>query len=207
MIRPLLASALLAAMAWPAMAEVRLPHLFSDHAVLQRDRPLHVWGWASAGARVTISLHAQHVAAVADRLGRWEAWLAPEAAGGPYALEVDGGSEGRIAVQDVMLGDVWFASGQSNMEMPLAGFPPVAHVNNAAAEIAGAANPRIRLLRIAHRSSTMPLRDIEADWTAATPETAAHFSAIGYFFAREIAAREHVTVGVIDFDLGRNAGR
>lgn len=185
-----------------AAAEVKLPRLFSDHTVLQRDRPLHVWGWANAGVIVTIELHNQRATAVTDRLGRWEVWLKPEAAGGPYVLTVDGGAaEGKAQVQDVMLGDVWFASGQSNMEFPLKGFEG-APLKNSAAEIAGAINPRIRLLRLEHKSSTVPLRDIEATWTTTTPGTAINFSAIGYFFAREIAARENVTVGVIDSTWG-----
>jgi sialate O-acetylesterase len=185
----------------PAAAALRLPHLFSDHAVLQRDRPMHVWGWATAGASIEVTLHGQHVRSVANRLGRWDAWLTPEAAGGPYVLTVSGDG-GSATARDVMVGDVWFASGQSNMEMPLAGFPPSAQVKNSAAEIAAATNPHIRLLRVEHKSSTTPLRDVDQSWTGTTPETAAQFSAIGYFFAREIAAREHVTVGVIDSTWG-----
>jgi len=200
--RLLAAALVVAATAAPAEAQLKLPHLFSDHAVLQRDRPLHVWGWSSAGATITVSLHGQRATAIADRLGRWEVWLKPEAAGGPYVLTVDGGAaEGQAQVQDVMLGDVWFASGQSNMEFPLKGFPG-APLNNGAAEIAAATNPRVRLLRLEHKSSTTPLRDIDATWTTTTPATATDFSAIGYFFAREIAAREKVTVGVIDSTWG-----
>ncbi|USI74772.1 sialate O-acetylesterase [Sphingomonas morindae] len=196
-------TALAAALSAPAAAELRVPHLFSDHAVLQRDRPLHVWGWATPGAQVTVSLHTQQSRATADRLGRWDGWLMPEPAGGPYDLTITGdGAEGSRHFADIMIGDVWFASGQSNMEMPLAGFPPSAHVAHAAEEIAHAGNPRIRLLRIDHRSSPFPLDDIEAGWTPSTPDTAKSFSAIGYFFAREIAAREHVTVGVIDSAWG-----
>ncbi|WP_380783660.1 sialate O-acetylesterase [Sphingomonas sp. R86520] len=199
----LLAAALLgAATTVPAAAQLKLPHLFSDHAVLQRDRPLHVWGWASAGAAVAVSLHGQRVTAVTDRLGRWEVWLKPETAGGPYVLTIDGGAtEGRSQVQDVMLGDVWFASGQSNMEFPLKGFDG-APLKNSAAEIAAATNPHVRLLRIEHKASPVPLRDIDQTWTTTTPATATDFSAIGYFFAREIAEREHVTVGVIDSTWG-----
>lgn len=100
-----------------------------------------------------------------------------------------------------MLGDVWFASGQSNMEFPLKGFDG-APLRNAAAEITAATDPHVRLLRIEHKSSSIPLRDIDANWTTTTPATAIDFSAIGYFFAREIAAREHVTVGVIDSTWG-----
>lgn len=188
-------------LAQPAEAELRTPHLFSDHAVLQRDRPIHIWGWATPGASVEVVLHGQHGRSIANRLGGWDAWLMPETAGGPYSLTISGDG-GSTTIHDVMIGDVWFASGQSNMEMPLAGFPPTAHVKNSAAEIAAATDPHVRLLRVEHKSSTMPLRDVDQSWTETTPQTAAPFSAIGYFFAREIAAREHVTVGVIDSTWG-----
>jgi sialate O-acetylesterase len=202
MMKRLLATALLATTTSPAAAQLKLPHLFSDHAVLQRERPLHIWGWASAGATVVVSLHDQSATAVTDRLGRWEVSLKPEAAGGPYVLTVDGGAaEGKAQVQDVMLGDVWFASGQSNMEFPLKGFDG-APLKNSAAEIAAATNPHVRLLRLEHKASPVPLRDIDAIWTTTTPATAANFSAIGYFFAREVAEHEHVTVGVIDSSWG-----
>ena len=185
----------------PVAGQVRLPHVFSDHAVLQRDRPLHVWGWDTPGATVSVRLAGRRGGGVSDRLGRWDAWLDPLAAGGPYDLAVVDGA-GETTVHDVMLGDVWFASGQSNMEMPLEGFPPTAFVKNARAEIAAATNPRIRLLRVAHRSSAYPLGDVDQSWTPCTPATAAKFSAAAYFFARATAAREGVTVGVIDSSWG-----
>ena len=186
-----------------AYGQVRLPHMLGDHAVVQRDRPIHLWGWAAPGSRLSATLHGRRAEAVADRIGRWDAWFAPERAGGPYeiAITADGGQAG-VTLHDVMVGDVWFASGQSNMEMPLSGFPPSAHVRNAEAEIAAATNPRLRLLRVEHAASAFPLHDADGAWTTCTPETAAKFSAVGYFFAREIAAREHVTVGVIDSTWG-----
>lgn len=190
-------------MAAPSAAELRLAHMFSDHAVLQRDRPIHVWGWATPGSMIDIALHGQSLRGKVDRLGRWDAWLKPEPAGGPYALTVKGeGDDGSKVLQDIMVGEVWFASGQSNMEMPLAGFPPAALIDNGAAEIAAARNPHIRLLRVAHNSSEFPLDDVADSWTSSTPETAAQFSAIGYFFARELVAKQGVTVGVIDSTWG-----
>ena len=118
-------------------AEVRLPHALSDHAVLQRDRPIHLWGWTSPGARLTAHFHGQDVAAIADPLGKWSLYLKPEAAGGPYVLAISGdGPEKRV--DDLLVGDVWIASGQSNMEMPLNGFPPTASVKDAEKEIQNA---------------------------------------------------------------------
>ncbi len=183
-----------------SQAELQLATAITDHAVLQRDAPIHVWGEANPGEQVAIAFHAQTLTTTANSLGLWEAWLAPEAAGGPYTLSVRGSSV--LNRSDLLVGDVWFASGQSNMEMPLAGFPPSAHVNNAAEEIALADLPQVRLLRIEHASSDAPLAAIRAAWQPCTPSTAKDFSAVAYFFAREISHREHVPIGVIDSSWG-----
>ncbi len=189
-----------------ARAEVRMPHALSDHAVVQRERPIHVWGWATPGAHLSARFHGQTVPALVNELGKWELWLAPEAAGGPYTLTVSGDGAEKT-VSDLLVGDVWFASGQSNMEIPLDGFrdrsgKPTAAIKNAEAEIAAASNPRLRLLRVEHKASTFPLDDISADWTACTPEAARKFSAVAYFFGREIAAKEGVPVGLVDSTWG-----
>ena len=181
-------------------AEVRLTSVITDHAVLQRDAPIHLWGEASPAEKITIHFHDQSVATTASRLGLWEAWLMPEPAGGPFTLTVHGSSE--LSRSDLLVGDVWFASGQSNMEMPLAGFPGQAHITNAAQEIAGADLPQVRLLRMEQKSSDSPLAGISAVWQPCTPETAKDFSAVAYFFAREIGRREHIPIGVIDSSWG-----
>lgn len=190
-----------------ASAEIRLPKVLSDHAVLQRGVPIHIWGWATPGATLHVSLHDQTVPAVADRLGEWSTWLAPETAGGPYTLTVKGdGSEGSAQISDLLIGDVWLASGQSNMEMPLGGFPyatnPRAVIKNGADEIKAANYPELRLLVTENRSSDFPIEDITTTWTTCTPETAAKFSAIAYFFGREISADQHVPIGLIDSSWG-----
>jgi sialate O-acetylesterase len=174
--------------------------VISDHAVLQRDAPVHLWGEASPEEKITIHFHDQSVATTASHLGLWEAWLAPEPAGGPFTLTVRGSSE--LTRSDLLVGDVWFASGQSNMEMPLAGFPPTAHVTNAAEEISQAELPQVRLLLMEHKSSDSPLDGISATWQPCTPATAKDFSAVAYFFARAISQREHIPIGVIDSSWG-----
>src|ERR1700678_4811007 len=136
-------------------AEVRLTSVITDHAVLQRDAPIHLWGEASPAEKTTIQFHDQSVATTASHLGQWEAWLMPEPAGGPFTLTVHGSSE--LTRSDLLVGDVWFASGQSNMEMPLSGFPPNDHVTNSEQEIAQADLPQVRLLRMEKRSSASPL--------------------------------------------------
>ena len=175
-------------------AELRLTGVITDHAVLQRDVPIHIWGEDSAAARITINFHGQSIATTASSLGLWEAWLAPEPAGGPFALTIHGSSE--LTRSDLLVGDVWFASGQSNMEMPLSGFPPDAHVSNSGQEIAQADLPQVRLLRMEKRSSASPQESTSAVWQICTPATARDFSAVAYFFARAIHQREHVPIGV-----------
>jgi sialate O-acetylesterase len=107
-----------------------------------------------------------------------------------------------LSIDDVMIGDVWFASGQSNMEMPLKGFPGNASIRDSEAEIRGANQPKLRLLRIQKKTSDYPLSDYQDTWTACTPLTAADFSAVAYFFGRAIAEKENVTVGLIDSTWG-----
>lgn len=184
-----------------AHAEVRLPHAIGDHAVLQRERPIHIWGWATPGAHLEARFHGQVVPAVADRLGKFNLWLKPEAAGGPYVLSITGdGAEKQVS--DLLVGDVWFASGQSNMEIPLLGFPGNAVIKDADKEIAGATNPKIRLLLVTKKTSDHPLDDVAGDWSLCTPDTAKTFSAVAYFFGREIAAKENVPIGLIDSTWG-----
>jgi len=183
-----------------ARGEVRLPHMLSDHAVLQRQMPVHIWGWAETGEKVTVSFHGQTQTSVADDLGRWSVFLRPEQAGGPYVLTVQGSNT--IRLEDILVGDVWFASGQSNMEFPLNGFPGNAVLKNGPQEIAAATQPQIRLLRFARKASEYELRDQDASWTLCTPETAAEFSAVAYFFARDLVKQEHVPIGLIDSTWG-----
>ncbi len=186
-----------------ASAEIRLPKMLSANAVLQRDRPIHLWGWSDPGACVQLSFHLQKGQACANTLGMWSTYLQPEAAGGPYTLTVvASGDAARTSVENVLVGDVWFASGQSNMEMPLKGFGPGTPIKDSAKEIAAATHPRIRLLRFDKTASSYPTDDVSATWTECTPETAANFSALAYFFGRELAETEHVPIGLIDSSWG-----
>jgi sialate O-acetylesterase len=196
----LLLASLLFASFGAARCEVRLPHMLSDHAVLQREMPVHIWGWAGAGEKVTVSFRGQTRMGVADDLGRWSVFLRPEQAGGPYALTVQGSNT--IRLEDILVGDVWFASGQSNMEFPLDGFPGLAVLKNGPQEIAAATQPQIRLLRFGRKASEYELRDQDASWTLCTPETAAQFSAVAYFFARDLVKQERVPIGLIDSTWG-----
>ena len=186
-------------------AEVKIPAILSSHMVLQRDQPIHLWGWAVPGENVAAEFNSSQQSAVADRLGHWNIFLPPQTAGGPYKLTIKGTN--LIELDDVLVGDVWFASGQSNMEMPLNGFPGAAMVTNSAEEIAKANQPKMRLLFVHHNTSDFPEIDYEGtSWTACTPETAAKFSAVAYFFGKQLADHENVPIGLIDSTWGGTPG-
>ena len=189
-------------------AQVTLPKFISSHMVIQRDLPVHVWGMAAPGQQVTVLFRDESRSSIADPLGHWSAYLKPGAAGGPFALTITPGQVGSqgsnqppITFDDIMVGDVWLASGQSNMEFPLS------RANTAAQDLPRASNPQIRLLMINKRASDYAMPDADTDgWKVSEPETASNFSAVAWYFAREIAAREHVTVGVIDATWGGTVG-
>lgn len=124
----------------------------------------------------------------------------PEKAGGPYTLTVRGSNT--ITLSDILVGDVWFASGQSNMEFPLLGFPGSAVLNHGAQEISAANQPQIHLLLFNKKASSYEEADQNASWAQCTPDTAAHFSAVAYFFGRDLQKQEHVPIGLIDSTWG-----
>jgi len=192
-----------------ASGQIALPKLLSSHMVVQRDLPVHIWGLAAPNQNVTVAFRGESRATHADRLGRWSVYLAPGPAGGPFQIVVEsnppGGSwsvdsnpiQQAIALEDVLVGDVWLASGQSNMEFPLS------KAATAAQDLPHAANPRIRLLMVAKRASDYAETDLDTDgWTVSSPETAKDFSAIAWYFARDIEQREHVPIGLIDSTWG-----
>ncbi len=175
---------------------LRLPRLFGDGMVVQRQQPVVVWGWAPPGALVAVSFHKATARATATSAGTWTLTLPAEPAGGPFDLSVRSGSD-RVDLHDVLVGDVWVASGQSNMEFPLA------LTNNAAQEIAAARDPLIRQLKVPTSWSTSPEDDLPgALWTRADPEHAGAFTAVGYFFARELRKSVDVPIGLINTTWG-----
>ncbi len=194
-----------------ARAQVTLPRVLSDHMVVQRELPVHVWGMAAPGESIEVSFRGATRAMVAGELGRWSVYLPPGGAGGPFALTVTGtpaaGDSGAqaapqtITLNDVLVGDVWVASGQSNMEFQLR------QAATADQDLPRAAIPDMRLLVVKKAASLYPKDDIDTDgWAASTPETARDFSAVAWYFAREIGSQEHVPVGVIDSTWGGTPG-
>lgn len=175
----------------PLSANPRLPHIFSDHMVLQRDMPIAVWGWAAPGEKIKVRLggHTQSVVAGADM--KWEVTLPAMHAGGPFLLQVEGVKT--IELKDVMIGEVWIASGQSNMTFALSG------AATAATEIPKAVYDQIRLFTVPQEISQTPQADtLPATWVTCTPETAKEFSAVGYFFAKKLYESLGVPIGVIE---------
>jgi sialate O-acetylesterase len=181
-----------------AHAEARLlDPLFSDHAVLQRDRPLEVWGRAPAGDTITVTLGTATQTARADAQGRWALKLPALPAGGPFTLSARTDTAADNAT-DVMIGDVWLCSGQSNMEWA------VRNTLNAGAEVASSANERIRQLTIVRNNSAAPLAQFAAplEWRVAGPATTEHFSAACYYFVRELLKTVDAPQGIISSNWG-----
>ena len=179
-------------------ADVTLPALLADHMVIQRGLPVHVWGMAAPHEAVTVTFRGETKSATADDDGRWSVFLSPGDAGGPFQLDIK--ATNAIAINDVLVGDVWVASGQSNMEFPMTGLV------NAQAEIAAAQYPRIRRFHVEHHPADYPLEDVKSKgWLACTPENAPDASAVAYFFARNLQQKLGVPIGLIETHWGGTA--
>src|SRR5215203_3864508 len=172
---------LLLSLTGAARADVRVPSVIGDNMVLQQGRKVRVWGWAEPGERVTVSFRGKKAAATADARGRWEVFVGPHKAGGPFELTV--ARRNTLAFKNVLVGEVWVCSGQSNMEWSLA------NAQHGARESAAADYPFIHLFTVTKKTSADPLEDVEGRWVVTTPKEAAAFSAVGYFFGRELYQR------------------
>jgi sialate O-acetylesterase len=180
----------------PSQAALELPLLFSDGMVLQRERPMHVWGSATPGKTVRVQFDGHSAKAVAAASGRWDVELPAHAAGGPFRLVVEG--DGRSLVyKDVLVGDVWLCSGQSNMEFAVDG------ARDARTAIAAANDPWIRHFKVPKSWAMAPEDQLAGgNWVAASPQTVGNFTAVGYFFAQDLRARLHVPIGLINSTWG-----
>ena len=190
-LRILLLASLVAICAW---AEISLPALFGDHMVVQRDLPVHVWGTAESGEAVEVEFRGQSVSTAAAEDGRWEVYLEPGSAGGPFDLAIAGSNQ--IEFNDVHVGEVWVGSGQSNMVWPLQ------RSRDAEQEIAAAQHPGIRYFKVALNTSDTRLDDVEGEWHVVSRETAGEFSGVGYFFARHLHEQLGVPMGIIQSAWG-----
>jgi len=191
MIVRIAASLCLLACGVDSWADPALPTLFTDHMVVQQGREIHVWGKADAAEKVTVSLAGHAATAIADAHHRWSVLLPSMPAGGPFILTVQGNKQ--IVIKDVMIGEVWIASGQSNMTFALE------NSEGAVVEVPKADYSQIRLFTVPKKIALSPQEDtLPSRWQICTPDTAKSFSAVAYFFARAIHRKLNVPVGVIE---------
>ncbi len=187
-------SALIALISTVAVAEVTLPNIFTDHMVLQRNQENPIWGTANANEKITISIASEKVSTRSDKDGKWRAKLPSLPAGGPHTIKIRGSN--RLQIEDVLVGEVWFCSGQSNMQLS------VKDSYGAEVEIASANHPEIRLLSVQLHGTDVPQDDIEGTWQICSPETVPHFSAVGYYYGQILNAALNVPIGLIDNSWG-----
>ena len=181
----------------PLAAAVRLPAVIGDHMVVQQGRPVAVWGWAAKNEAVTVRLAGQERKATAGADGAWRVVFDPlEAGGSPLEIAVRGAAGPELVVKDVLVGEVWLCSGQSNMEWAMSWLP------NPAPDIMRADNPSMRLFRVPKKTSDRPLDDVEARWEPCSPDAVREFSAVAYYFGLELHKRLGVPVGLVQSAWG-----
>jgi len=181
----------------PLTAAVRLPGVLSDHMVLQRDKPMTIWGWAAPGESVAVTFAGQDTKTIASADGRWKVVLPPlKSGGGPLELTVRGADGPAAVVKDILIGEVWLCSGQSNMDwalsLTLSPLPEILRANHSG----------IRLLRVPRRTSEISQEDIEAKWSTCSPESVGPFSAVAYYFGLELHKKLGVPIGLIQSTCG-----
>ncbi|MFT6879536.1 MAG: sialate O-acetylesterase, partial [Arcticibacterium sp.] len=174
-----------------ANAEIKLPAIFGDHMVLQQKQNNPVWGWAEPSEKVTVEINGQSHSTITNANGSWRVILRPIPAGGPYKMYIEGESS-VFFFDDVLVGEVWICSGQSNMQWELK------NTNSGELAIAAANYPNIRLITVPRVGTSETQDNFEGSWEATSPETAADFSAIGYFFGQRLHHALNVPIGLID---------
>ena len=184
-----------------AQAEVKLPALISNNMVLQQGKEEAVWGMADPGEQVSVALGDQKVTAAADSDGRWKVQFGPLKPGGPYEMIVNG--KNKVTLHNVVVGEVWICSGQSNMEMAVGNSPRAwGGVMNSEAEIAAGNYPMLRHFTVKKAVAGQPQKDAEGQWVVASPQSVGEFSAVAYFFGRALHKVLGVPVGLIDSSWG-----
>ncbi|MEP6676253.1 MAG: sialate O-acetylesterase [Ferruginibacter sp.] len=178
-------------------SQVRVPQIVSDSMILQRDARLKIWGWASAQEKITVKFNSKTYKTKADEKGNWSVYLSPMKAGGPYSMSISGINN--ISLKEILIGDVWLCSGQSNMEHYMA-----QHEVLYAKEIAEVNYPQIRQFKIpTNAKMDGPQIDVlPTSWKWANPKNIRSFTAVGYFFAKELYEKYHVPIGIINSTVG-----
>ena len=192
-----LAAAMLASAGSAARADVKLPAIFGSHMVLQQGQKDRVWGTADPGEPVTVTIANQSKSTKADNDGKWMVRLDPMMVGGPHTMTVKG--KNAVTFDDVLIGEVWLCSGQSNMQMA------VESVNDPELETRAADFPKIRLITVPQVGTQEPQSDFNGKWEVCNPETVKSFSAVGYFFGRQLHQTLGVPIGLIDDSWGGSA--
>jgi sialate O-acetylesterase len=183
-------------------SDIKLPSVIGDNMLLQQKTDANIFGKAHPGQEIQISASwGEKGKAIAGMDGKWSAPLSTPEAGGPYSLTITAWDT-TITVKNILVGDVWVCSGQSNMEMPVAGWPPADTIEHSAAAIAGAGNPDIRLFMVTRKVSTDPLDDCTGKWMVCDPSTVQQFSAVGYFFGRKLNKELKIPIGLIESAWG-----
>jgi sialate O-acetylesterase len=190
-------------LALPAFSKITLPDIISDNMVLQQQSETPIWGAATAGKRVEVvtSWDSRTYAVTADANGKWSVKITTPQAGGPYTISISDGK--KRVLTNILIGEVWVCSGQSNMEMPLADW---GQVMNYEQEIASADYPEVRLLHVQKTTATQPRNEVGTEnnngWQVCSPATISKFSSVGYFFGRHLNQQLHVPVGLINTSWG-----
>jgi sialate O-acetylesterase len=178
-------------------ADIRLPSILGDHMVLQQEKPIKVWGWAEPGEVLSVVFGDQRAQSMVDKDGHWEIVLEAMKAGkNPYTMTISGTQSQPVVLDDILLGEVWVCSGQSNMEWEMW------RTHSPSPEIRRADFPGIRLFHVPREISISPLDDVAAEWTICSPQTARDFSAVAYYFGREIHQKLDIPVGLISTRWG-----
>ncbi len=187
----------LALMALSLRAEIKLPAFFSDNMVLQQQTQAAFWGWAEAGQSLKIKTSWDNVTykVQADRNGVWNVKLNTPQAGGPYSISLAAGKEA-LTLDNVLIGEVWFCSGQSNMEQPMKGYPAQS-ITNGTRDIMLSADDNLRLMTIKRKVSFTPMDDVQGAWAEASPETVQEFSATAYHFGKFLRQTLDCPIGLI----------
>jgi len=182
--------------------KLQIPYLFSDHMVLQQNEKVTIWGQYNPNDNIEIKgSWGEKAIAESDENGHWNLKIQTPIAGGPFTMDIIT-SDSTIVLNDILFGEVWLASGQSNMQMPLKGWPPNDVIKDSKNEIASAEHPDIRMFTVPMTLSLVPLDDIKGEWLASSPATAGDFSATAYFFAKRLQEELKVPIGIIHSSWG-----
>lgn len=184
-------------------ANVKLPALISDNMVLQQQSTVIIWGWADENEKVTVSASwgMTKLEVTTNKVGEWKLKMNTPSAGGPYNIVIRG--KNKIEIKNMMIGEVWLCSGQSNMEFPIGNKGRwKTGVLNYEKEISKANYPNIRMFTVKHKVAQEPLKDVNGQWDVCSPEKVGDFSAVGYYFARELAVETGYSIGLINSSWG-----